>query len=78
MVEDVPSEDIWVCLDVQEVNKVTKNKPDSNLPGIRELIDRLGSGIQWITTLDLANNYHQFHLKEKDRVKTAFMCGDQQ
>ena len=57
---------------------MTKNKPDSNLPGIREVIDRLGPGIQWITTLGLADNYHQFRLKEEDRVKTAFICGGQQ
>ena len=57
---------------------MTKNKPDSNLLGIREVIDRLGPGIQWITTLDLADNYHQFRLKKEDRVKTAFTCGGRQ
>ena len=60
------------------MNKVTKNKLDSNLAGIRKVIDRLGPGIQWITTLDLADNYHQFHLKEENKVKTAFSCGGQQ
>ena len=49
MVESVPLE---VCLDGQKVNKVTKNKPDSNLLGIRKVIDRLGPEIQWITMLD--------------------------
>ena len=78
MVEGVPSEDIWVCLDGQKVNKVTKNKPDSYLLGIRKVIDRLCPGIQWITTLNLADNYHQFCLKEEDKVKTAFTCRCQQ
>ena len=70
-----PSEDIRLCLDGRGINAVIVDQPDSNLPSIREVIDRLGPDIKWITTLDLADNYHQFKIKEEDCVKTAFMSG---
>ena len=68
-----PSEDIRLCLDGRALNASIVDLPDSNLPGIREVIDKLGSNFQWVTTLDLADNYHQFKIKEEDRMKTAFM-----
>ena len=76
--EGGPSDDIRLCLDGRAINAVIVEMPDSNLPGIREVIDRLGTGMRWITTLDLADNYHQFKLKEEDRPKTAFMSGGRQ
>jgi hypothetical protein len=35
-------DDIRVCLDGRPINAVIQDTPDSNLPGIREIIDRLG------------------------------------
>ena len=75
---DIANEDIRLCLDARALNNIIEDVPDSNLPNIREVIDQLGSGVQWITTLDLADNYHQFKIKKEHQVKTAFTHGGQQ
>ena len=48
-----PSEDIRLCLDGRGINAVIVDQPDSNLTSIREVLNRLGPDIKWITTLDL-------------------------
>ena len=47
-------ENIRMCLDGRSLNEDIEDQPDSSLPGIREIIDRLGSNAKWFTTLDLA------------------------
>jgi hypothetical protein len=73
---DKPSSDdgppgVRVCLDARLINNILLTEIDNNLPGCRELLDALGN-FEWITKIDLADCYHQFELKESDRVKTAF------
>ena len=68
-------ENIRMCLDGRSLNEDIEDQPDSSLPGIREIIDQLGSNAKWFTTLDLADNYHQFEIYEPDRIKTAFTIG---
>ena len=70
--KDGGPDDIRVCLDARKLNDVITNIPDSNLPGIREVIDRIGE-FEWITILDLADSYQQHKIRPEDREKTAFM-----
>jgi len=64
-------DDIRLCLDARFLNDRIVEMPDSNLPLLRDVLDRLGN-FQWITLIDLADSYHQFELNEEDRPKTAF------
>ena len=66
-------DDIRVCSDFKKVNSIIQHIPDSSLPHIREVIDRL-EVFKWITILDLADSYQQFPICEEDQVKTAFTC----
>lgn len=65
---------VRVCLDARKTNDCIIEIPDSNLPTLREIQDALGK-FEWITVLDLADSYHQFEIKQEDRVKTAFTWG---
>ena len=66
---------IRMCLDGRGLNEDIEGQIDSSLPGVREIIDCVGTDMKWITTLDLADNYHQFRLREEDQQKTAFTIG---
>ena len=54
-----------------------KIDPDSNMPLLRDVIDRLGK-FNWKSVIDLADSYNQFRLKEEDQVKTAFTIEEKQ
>jgi hypothetical protein len=66
-----------VCLDARFLNDKIQEVPDSRLPLLRDIIDRLGT-FKWISTIDLADSYHQFKLKESDQHKTAFTIDGKQ
>ncbi len=70
-------DDIRVCIDSRALNERLVDDPDSRLPLVREVIDHLGP-FQWITTLDLADSYHQFAIAEEDRPKLAFTWNGEQ
>jgi len=69
--EDGGEADVRVCLDARMLNDRITEMPDSNMPLLREVIDKLGD-FNFISVLDLADSYHQFRLREQDQVKTAF------
>jgi len=64
-------DDIRVCLDARFLNDKIVEMPDSNLPLLRDVIDKLGQ-FKWVSVIDLADSYHQFALREEDRPKTTF------
>ena len=69
--------DIRLCLDIRKVNELVESIPNSTLPRIRTIIEGLGK-FDYISTVDLANRYHQFKLREEDQVKTAFTFKNKQ
>ena len=70
-------DDIRLCLDARYLNEKIVEMPDSNLPLLRDVLDTLGN-FNWISTVDLADSYHQFQLREEDRPKTAFTINGKQ
>ena len=70
-------DDIRLCLDARFINERTIEMPDSNMPLLRDVIDRLGK-FNWISVIDLADSYNQFRLREEDQVKTAFTIDGKQ
>ena len=70
-------DDIRVCIDSRLLNDRLVDDPDSRLPLVREVIDHLGP-FDWITTLDLADSYHQFAIAEEDQEKLAFTWNGEQ
>lgn len=60
-----------VCADFRELNKklVDDKFP---IPKIEDIYQKVGRESTIFTTLDLKDGYHQFKIKKKDRVKTAF------
>ena len=70
--KDGSPDSVRVCLDVRPLNKLIRTTPDNHLPGIRDLLDKIGP-FEWITVLDLAEGYLQFPLREQDRCKTALL-----
>ena len=59
------------CVDYRKLNAVTK-KDKYPLPLINEIIDHL-DGAKWFTSIDLASEYWQVELEEKDKEKSAFI-----
>jgi hypothetical protein len=70
-------DDIQVCLDARFLNNIIQEVPDSKMPSLRDVLDKLGNFV-WITTIDLADSYHQFRLQEEDQQKTAFTVDGKQ
>jgi len=70
-------DDIRLCLDARYLNERIVEVPDSLLPLLREVIDKLGQ-FEWITVIDLADSYHQFKLRPEDCIKTAFTLDGKQ
>ena len=63
-------ESIRMCIDYQELNKVTiKNR--YLLPRIDDLLDQL-QGARVFSQVNLRSGYHQVRVKEEDIPKTAF------
>ena len=59
-----------MCVDYRALNKLTvKNRYP--LPRIEDLFDML-QGAQYLSSLDLAQGYHQIRISEEDVPKTAF------
>jgi hypothetical protein len=75
--KDGSPDGVRVCLDARPLNNKIVNVPDSHLPGIRELQDKLGD-FEWITVLDLMDSYHQFGLRQENQQKTTFTWNGQQ
>ena len=75
--KDGSPDGVRVVLDARSLNEEISKVPDSHLPGLRELVDRLGS-FEWITVLDLTDSYNQFPLRKEDQCKTAFTWGGKQ
>lgn len=59
-----------MCIDYRQLNARTR-KDTFPLPGIDESLDSL-SGACWFSTLDLASEYNQVPVTEKDRFKIGF------
>jgi hypothetical protein len=64
--------DYRFCIDYRKLNNVTK-KDSYPLPRIDELLERYRT-TRWFSSLDLAVEYHQIEMEEKDKEKTAFIC----
>ena len=64
-------DDVRVCLDTRPLNEKITEVPDSSMPLLRDVLDRLGE-FKWISVIDLADSYHQFPLKLEDQQKTCF------
>ena len=68
-----PSGGVRVCVNYQYLNKYTV--PDQiTLPDISTIIHRIGNA-RYISKFDAPSGYHQCMIAEKDRWKTAFVCG---
>ena len=68
-----PSGGVRVCVNYQYLNKYTV--PDQiTLPDISTIIHRVGNA-RYISKFDAPSGYHQCEIAEKDRWKTAFVCG---
>ena len=67
------SDKLRPCLDLRELNRVIE-PVFFPLPRISDLLNSLGQNTI-ISTLDLANAYHQCSLRPEDREKTAFTVG---
>ena len=68
---------VRVCVDARPLNDKIIRTPDSSLPGLREIQDKLG-GFTFITLLDLSDGYNQFPVRQCDQVKTAFTWNGRQ
>ena len=75
--KDGAADGVRVCLDARPLNALIRKTPDNHLPGLRELLDNVGT-FEWITVLDLAEGYLQFPLRETDQPKTAFTWNGRQ
>ncbi|GJT73878.1 putative reverse transcriptase domain-containing protein [Tanacetum coccineum] len=65
-----PSTLFWICIDYQELNKLTvKNRYP--LPRIDDLFDQL-QGSSVYSKIDLRSGYHQLRVHAEDIPKTAF------
>ncbi|GKB29367.1 putative reverse transcriptase domain-containing protein, partial [Tanacetum coccineum] len=60
----------WMCIDYQELNKITV-KNCYSLPRIDDLFDQL-QGSSVYSKIDLRSGYHQLRVREEDIPKTAF------
>ncbi len=65
-----PDGDTRLCMDLREVNKVTK--PDRYpMPQTEDILSRLG-GAHWFSTWDLEKGFYHILMDEVDKQKTAF------
>jgi len=64
-----PDGTLCMCMDYYTVNTITI-KDRYPLPHIEELLNCI-HGFCWFTKLDLAAGYHQIHVTQADRQKTA-------
>ena len=64
-------QDIRMCGDYRELNKLIVDEYDNALPGIREILNSLGP-FEWVTMIDLEDSYNQMQIAVNDQYKTAF------
>jgi len=71
VVVDKKTGDRRICIDYRDLNvKIKKN----SYPILRQMeIFASFQGAQWFTSLDLASEYWQVSMDEKDKEKTAFI-----
>ena len=65
------SQEVCICVDFREVNKLAKVVPYP-LPRVEDLIGKM-AGAKYITTMDLSRGYWQIPLFEDSKEKTAFI-----
>ena len=65
------SQEVRICVDFREVNKLAKVVPYP-LPRVEDLIDKM-AGAKYITTMDLSRGYWQIPLSKDSKEKTAFI-----
>ena len=63
-------EEVRLCLDFRELNKVTERQAFP-MPNISEMLDYLG-GAKYFSSIDLGNAYYQVELDSESQLKTAF------
>ena len=61
------------CVDYRKINSITK-KDVYPMPRIDDTLDKLAR-MKIYSSLDLASGYWQVEIAEKDKEKTAFVCG---
>jgi len=63
-------QDIRVCVDFRQLNKVTI-RPAFPMPNVEEMLNTL-NGAKYFSTIDLGSAYHQVELENDSKLKTAF------
>jgi hypothetical protein len=62
------------CTDFRQLNSITKSDVFP-LPRIDVIMDKLG-GCKYFTSIDLKHAFWQIPMRESDKEKTAFICGN--
>lgn len=62
------------CIDMRKLNAITPIKPFP-IPKITDTVNKL-VGMNYFSTLDAKSGYHHIHMKEEDKIKTAFRTND--
>lgn len=63
-------QDIRLCLDFRQLNKVTERQAFP-MPNVEEMLDTL-HGTKYFSSIDLGNAYYQVELEKDSQEKTAF------
>ena len=66
-----PDGTLRLCIDYRRLN--SKTVPDCQpIPKVQDILNSLGGGNRWFTTVDMTKAYHQGFMHENSRHLTAF------